>query len=165
MKRCSAAQWRALGQYIRDTANTLTLRDWYLTLLDITPENEDTAASVKSIYGRRRAEIKLRRDWWQDDAETLRHHIVHELLHLHHEGMDTVLHGLKPTLGEAIFNPVYEAFRWQMEMATDAVADAIAPLLPLPVIPGEPEDTGPIPVTGEDEPDAAPIDATTGVAS
>lgn len=140
MKRCSADQWHAICRYIRDTANTLTLRDWQIHILDLTPDREDTMACIKAVYGRRVAEIKLARDWWDNPPEKLRHTIVHELLHLHHDGMDTVLHGLKPTLGEAIYNPVYEAFRWQMEVATDAVADAIGPLLPLPEIPTEAED-------------------------
>lgn len=143
MKRASAAQWQAVCQYIRDTADTLTLRDWTIIVQDLTPDADDAAASIKSTYGRRRAQMRLRRDWYNEMPEDIRHYVVHELLHLHHEGTDTVLHGLKPTLGTAIFEPVYEAYKWQMELATDAVAEAIAPLLPLPIIPDGPEDMDP----------------------
>lgn len=123
-----------LGRYVRWLANELGLRDWHIVLAggDDPPDNRDHAACITVYYGRKRARIRLSREWDGMSPEDQRHCLVHELLHAHVDPMRTALSNAASTLGDAAYGILKGAHDDALELAVDGIADAIAPYLPLP---------------------------------
>ena len=125
--------WQA---YIRDMADRMALKDWCVTLTHLAPDNEDAAAQTKTTYGRKRADISLMREWETNTPEQQRQYLTHEVIHLH---VDVLLcmgeDDLEPLIGKAAQELWQAVYRRQLEYAVDGLADAIAPLMPLPEVP------------------------------
>ncbi len=121
-----------MGPYIRHLANLLGLRDWTITF-QAEPVVEDKQGQVQCIYGRKQAMIKLAWDASHQDPEKVRHTVVHELLHCHLDPISRVVENVETNLGEALYGVVRCSHRDAIEWAVDGIADAVAPLLPLPV--------------------------------
>lgn len=126
------SQHRAAERYIRRIADELRLRDWTV-LLDPEPSSEGTSATVTPIYGRRRAIVYLSADFLETSAEEQRHTVAHELIHLHLEPCSaTILNDLQAPLGENADTILERVYMRHLEYAVDGLADAVAPMLPLP---------------------------------
>ena len=110
--------------YVRQLADILRLKDWRIQVLeDLPPEN--ALASCAPVEGRKYANLRLGECFLVDAAEEQRHTIVHELLHCHLGPMTRMIEahdGMPP------------AAMLALEYCVDGLADAIAPLLPLPPV-------------------------------
>lgn len=158
LTRPSADQWRALNEYLGTMAGLLRLSDWTFSLMREPPDEcSDAAASILITEGRKLANIRMAVNWHESTAAQLRGYITHELLHVHIEGIDTVATKIRTVCGEAAYVPWHGVFIWQLECATDAITDVLAPFLPLPDIPTEPESIS----TERPPPEAASTEATT----
>lgn len=133
----TGSQWDDLGEYVRWVADQLGLRDWTFTLdrLPITAEaDRDAWAMVTAIYGQRHARIQFCHDWCTLGANVRRKCVVHELLHCHVNQIHILLQNQLPSmLGDAGWEPVNQGVRYQTEHIVDAIAVAVAPLLPVPL--------------------------------
>lgn len=114
-----------LGPYFRCLADNLGLRDWTISILDGPPENPNAAASIRCLEGRKRAEIDLSDRFMTDDETDQRHVAVHELLHCHHAHQGHLM-------AKWLDDEAFDAYVLCEENTIDALADAIAPLMPLP---------------------------------
>lgn len=123
----------ALGQYVRDLADMMGLRDWHLLLLNEPTDNPEHAADIDVVYGRRAACIRFHADWAQADPSELRCTVVHELVHCHLNPMRNVLDNIENAVGKMVYDPTYNALTDYIEYATDAISTAWAESLPLPV--------------------------------
>lgn len=113
--------------YLRRLADLLGLKDWHVRIAD---EAADACAdaSIEWTYGRKRARVWLGEHFLDDTPEGQRHTLAHELIHCHFgPAWDIAVEGL----ADAAASP----FRRLAEYAVDGLADAIAPLLPLPDAP------------------------------
>jgi hypothetical protein len=110
--------------YVRELADLLRLKDWSFILKEENPTDPEAWASIVCVQGRKLGVLRLSEDVIRQDPEELRRSVVHELLHCHLAAADYVA-DLLPQ-GERA------AYRNQREYGTDALSDAIAPLLPLP---------------------------------
>lgn len=130
----SKKQRKEVGEYIRDLADLLMLRDWAFTLKHDPITNDDEAiATVTATYGRKRAVIELCADFLEMSHEEIRHVLVHELIHVHMEpSCSIVRHSLPAMVGQPAYLSLWESFTQQIEYGVDGLADGIAPLLPLP---------------------------------
>lgn len=129
-----------VGAYVRELADQMNLRDWQIDVsLDPDEEPEEAftgderTACVACATGRRCAFM------WVDPSyrakatpEDFRATVVHELLHIHFHLLREV------TARLAFYHPRRTALilmsTWdnQMEYPVDALAEAFAPLFPLP---------------------------------
>lgn len=109
--------------YIRQLADALHLRDWRIEVSEELPAGENSIASCQPVYGRKYAVIRLSEGFLNDDHDEQRHTVIHELLHCHTGPMNRLLEA------EESFTA---SVRQTMEYMVDGLADAIAPLLPLP---------------------------------
>lgn len=111
--------------YFRALADRFGLKDWRIEAVDESPSSPTASLSVICIEGRKWARIRMSEDWLRDTEQAQRHDAVHELIHAHqaHEG-----HLLQKLLPEE----KQDVWRLAHEYTTDSLADAIAPLLPLP---------------------------------
>lgn len=129
MKRSEAIRW---GRYIRHMANQLGLRDWTLTL-ETSGCPDDALACVTPTEGRKLAIIRLCDDWLDLTADDQRHCIAHELIHCHFDSADNIVRlDARPQMSQSAYDVMLAGFVRQMEYGVDGLADAIAPLLPLP---------------------------------
>lgn len=142
-------EWNVVRAYARMLCNQLELRDWTIRILhDPSAEGDDPdtmpMATVKCLYGRKMAEIKLCRGWEQRDPEEKRVTLVHELTHLHCDGMADIVHtDLHSYLGDAVWNVVWAGFRRHLEHAVDAMAEALAKHMPVYPIQTAPQPSQP----------------------
>ena len=112
------------GPYVRDVADQMQLRDWFFALMD-KPSKKGLAATLQPVWGRRYAALWLAKDFHKQAPEKQRHTIVHELIHAHFAAMDNPLQrGMKPS--------AVGFYVSAMEYGIDAMADIVAPFMPLP---------------------------------
>ncbi len=109
------------------------LRDWTVGITDDGPDQDGVRAMIDCRPGRKMAWVSLADAFLDAPADDQRHTLVHELVHCHFEPADTLAH--KFTSHDA-----FEAFRLMLEYGVDAMADVLAPIMPLP------------PVTKDDKP-------------
>lgn len=132
-------EWRdAISSYVRDLQVALRLQDWDITL-NFEAKVEDAYAEIDPHENQKRAEISFGGLFADLDPVNMRQTLVHELSHCHLFNLHYLAEGLlnegvgKKRAGLALF-----AVNSEIERATDAFADAFAPLLPLPVLPAYP---------------------------
>lgn len=129
--------FRRYGQYVRDTANALGLRDWFFTLNHEPIRSEDSCiGQVTCTYGQKSALIELGYFFHTFSPEKQRKIIVHELLHVH---VSQIKRHVSPThaevskiLGLPASTILYDTLYLEEEMAVDALEQALSKFFPLP---------------------------------
>lgn len=142
-KRAPRPAATPLQAYVRDLADRLGLRDWTIRI-DKEPASDGACAEIQCLSGQKRAILALGKNFYTpEDCDTAgeiadwqRHTLVHELVHCHlasaRQSVEDALDALaKPKASDAVFVSI----DLQLEYATDAVADVVAPLMPLPNLP------------------------------
>lgn len=112
------------GAYLKSLANLMRLGHWTLDISDKPPKNADAWASVTCWDGRFGATIYLSDGILTESPEDQRYVAIHELLHCHFAHPDKI--------AADDMSPVRrEAWTLAMEYGVDAIAQAIAPFMPL----------------------------------
>jgi hypothetical protein len=129
-------QYRSLAKYAGVIAKELGLGHVDLSLDAETPgtttDHSEAAASFEGIYGRHRGVVRVNPHFELYAPEEQRVCIVHELLHAHTERQRELLRtSLPDAMGRASYEVFMAAWTQLDELATDAVATAIAPKFPL----------------------------------
>jgi hypothetical protein len=109
--------------YVRQLGDILRLKDWRLEVSEEQPSGADAIASCAPVSGRKYAVIRLAECFLTDATAEQRHTLTHELLHCHFAPMMRLLEATE-SFGAAE--------KLTMEYFVDGMADAIAPLLPMP---------------------------------
>lgn len=130
----------ALADYVRSLADRMLLRDWTIFVSshpDEKPDDEGIddprCATFAGTYGRRSAKIWVNPEWAAEATpEELRQTLVHEVIHAHvhptHEFVAMIATMHPKRTAEVLLG----IFNVQQEYAIDALADVIAPFMPLP---------------------------------
>lgn len=126
---------KVIGAYLRDLADKLGLRDWTVTVMHASPQDlgEDAGylAQVGSDPGAWEAKFYFRSDFPTLSDDQVRETCVHELVHVHRR---VIRHFNDKTIKEVLsvdaWNTWLAAVTLLDETATDALARAIAPLMP-----------------------------------
>ena len=126
------AQHAAYSAYVRQLADLMELRDWRFDTEITVPRNPNWAASCGITYGRRHACITIAPDTLTKPPESIRQTIVHELVHCHTTPIRDQLDNVEEHLGKSAYTTIHNATTDVLELATEALANAIAPFLPLP---------------------------------
>jgi hypothetical protein len=126
------ADRKALGEYVRWVANEVGLRDWTLHLMYDDGLDEGAIAMVTPTDGMKHAQLRFCHDFRHLAPEKQRQAVVHELLHCHHSAASNVLRlDLKDHLADSTHWVAWTGYKRQMEFANDAIAEVLAPHLPL----------------------------------
>lgn len=124
-------QREAVGRYVRTIADQMGLRDWAFSLM-YDPAANDALAMITPVYGRKVASIWFCRAFAELEIEVIRQSICHELVHTMVNPITTTLEEIGPRLlGDSAWLVLWKATKERVELATDQIADAIAPTLPL----------------------------------
>lgn len=109
--------------YIAELKERMRLNDWTLRLkLEDKPRDGDNA-EIHSTHGRKLAVLLLSDAFLADKPEDQRHTIVHELVHMHFFGLTDLMEAR---------GDMDSAARMLVELGVDAMADVLAPFMPLP---------------------------------
>lgn len=109
--------------YVRLLADRLGLKDWSFEVEDYEPNNCEAIAAIHIVTGRKFAVIRFRADLLKETPQQQRHTVIHELIHAHFALVNGfVCGGGQPG----------ESLSLALEYAVDGLADAVAPLMPLP---------------------------------
>lgn len=119
--------------YLRQLADLMGLKDWFVRLMDDAPDDETSFATIQAWTDLRLADIRITNEWADADPETFRRYMVHELIHAHLQSMEQPLRHIRAGIGDTIFNLAYAFYRDAEETAVDSMAVAWAKTLPLPV--------------------------------
>ena len=122
----------ALNAYCRTMADELGLRDWTLIVNYDTPTIAEENARVDVTYGRRVVTISWGETFWTETRAEQRQTVVHELMHIHLDAISAVSRSLAEQLGSFAYSVFSDNEHLQVELATDAIAEAIAHHFPLP---------------------------------
>lgn len=122
----------ALTVYVRAMADGLALRDWTFILEYDGKELTGETARIVCVYGRRLATITFCEAFWAESRHEQRGTIIHELVHAHLDGMEAVVRDMEQQLGDFVHSMLVDTHHRAVEIATDALATAIAPRFPLP---------------------------------
>lgn len=127
-----AAQRKALDAYVRWLANEVGLRDWTIRIDRDADGSEGAMASVRVVRGRKFAAIRLGADWATFTPDEVRHTLVHELVHAHTAPLDFIVEDTADALGSHAYAMLVVGWNLAHETTVDALADVIAPHMPLP---------------------------------
>ena len=111
-------------EYVREVANRMELRDWWL-FLSHEPANEGCNAQIQCVRARKSATIRIAPDFHLWSREDQRQTIVHELVHCHFAPFFNVVYRILPKKARELFEEA-------VEYAVDPLADVIAKGMPLP---------------------------------
>lgn len=124
------------GQYVRDRADNLGLRDWTFTLKHVALDPDDDAlAMIETTYGRRFATITLGYHFHTEKPEIQRHTVVHELLHVWFDQVELPVRegeAIWALVGKPAGKVLFHQVRNAVEHGVDAIATAISDGFPLP---------------------------------
>ena len=110
--------------YVRLLADKMRLKDWEVEISSVQP-SQDADASIKCVFGRKLAVIRLSDTFLESKPEEQRHTIIHELTHCHYAACNEIAENKLPC-------DAYGAWQMDWEYGIDATADMLAPFMPLP---------------------------------
>lgn len=120
-----------LADYVRATADELELRDWTFNVQKVPHADDDTFAETVVAFAQKRATITLCKDWPEIDEPKRRRIVAHELTHCHLDhGFRYLEDTLEVLVGAAASRAIINAAHVHLEIAVDAIAEAIARHLP-----------------------------------
>lgn len=121
-----------LGAWLRTCADQMLLQHWTLRLWHEGPDT-DAHAQVNIIDGRVFASFRFDNEIFDSDPQDARLHMAHELSHvLLDANLQMVEHDLKGALADQAHTLFIRAFRRQIEITADHLANVIASQLPMP---------------------------------
>lgn len=128
-KDLSWEDFHKLGDYIREVANLLSLRDWTFNV-EYEPCDPKAGGEIDITYGRKLADIKLPRDIRTRQRSRNRHSIVHELIHCHFEHGAILIRQMEKQIGQMAHAPLWEGYAQALELGVDALAESLAVFMP-----------------------------------
>lgn len=126
------ARHDAYATYVREVADLMELRDWRFHVAIELLKEDRYEAECDITYGRRHACIRIAPHTLTQDRESIRQIIVHELVHCHTNPIRDQLENIEAQLGKAAYTTIHNATTDVLELSTEALANALAPYLPLP---------------------------------
>jgi hypothetical protein len=127
----TSAQRRVIGRYVRQVADALGLKDWWLQVMWAQPASDNYQAQVGSDPGGRTAYLWFRDDLLEQTPADVRQTVVHELLHVHRRNIVHLMDQLlRPPMSQDAWNSFIIAYQLIDEEATEGVALAIAHKMP-----------------------------------
>lgn len=121
---------KALGEYCRDVADRIELRDWHIDLSH-EPAGDPAWATSECIFGRRRVVLRFCEEFRSLTPDDQRNVVVHELVHCHLAALQSQLErDLERHLGLGADRVFFDSARRNLEYAVDGLASALAKHLP-----------------------------------
>ncbi len=118
--------------YVDELQPILRLTDWKIDVRTDHIENDSILASITCTYGQRHANLRVSDDFGDHSLVDQRIALVHELLHCHLNRIRVSALNTFTRLGHDAYEVAKAQIGDEIEYATDAIAQALAPLCPLP---------------------------------
>lgn len=124
----TARRRKVVLEHVQVLAPTLRLADWDIRLDFDNPASEDSDAQIFRNDGQKRATVRFGPAFLTLSADDQRQTLVHELVHCHLFALHEVAAAAFKLLPEPARELAATLMNDQVELATDGLADAIAPL-------------------------------------
>lgn len=125
-------QFEALKKYVGYLADEMKLADWNFQV-SLEPSGEDAWAEISITWGRKWAIIAVCKDFLKLKSNEQRHAMVHELIHCHNDGARALIRtAITEQFGQLSWGLLSNGLQREIELATDGLADVIAPHLDPP---------------------------------
>lgn len=123
-----------LDDYVLYLMKELRLPPWKITLEVVKRPGDESGSNVDGwidpTEGRYRAVMEISDEVREQGGDRLRHTLVHELLHLHHRGVDSVvLKGPVSLSSQQGYDVLIAWYKTESEQLIDALTEVIAPRL------------------------------------
>ena len=131
---------KKVAKYLWQLRDEMWLTRWNIDVLvtEYPGESHTTHASIIPTNARHQADIEIAVGIAETGGPTLRHVLVHELLHLYHrDSADQVRLGLIKELATSAYELFWELYRQSIELMIDDMANAWSETLSLPDWPSE----------------------------
>lgn len=119
-----------LVAYLETLVKSMRLSDWSI-IVELSDRDKNVFATMESQPDQRRAILTITSNFLQLDADDQKQTLVHELIHCHlfalHYQAEEAFKIYSTSKAQEVFALMLES---EIEKATDALADIIAPLLP-----------------------------------
>lgn len=119
--------------YVVELQPLMRLSHWHIEVPDVEPET-DAWADVVRLQHAQDAVIRLSDQHFDNTPEQQRETIVHELLHCHLRDLIGVPQMIKQEISLPLFAALGDRISHEEECLVDALAQLLAPLLPLPPV-------------------------------
>lgn len=119
------AQRAAFGRYIVDLKLQMWLGVWRIDIEWADDPGEDAIASIRPVYGQKRATLRICRDFFSMEPWEQRRSLVHELLHCYAADVQELGEQLRTNLGD----PAHEAWLPGWRLAVEHMVDGLSTLL------------------------------------
>lgn len=123
---------RYWGEYARDLADRMELRDWTVNIVNEPPGHDEWGASAECRYGRKFVNIRFCNSFDEWEPDNQRSTLTHELIHCHFAGITQYLSDARGNVGKTWVSQLESVIVNQLEYGIDALADALAKSMPLP---------------------------------
>ena len=123
--------WAVLADYVSDLKARLGLGAWTIALSH-EPCADRYMASVAQAGPRRCATIFINRRWETYSPDEKRQTLLHELCHIFFFDLQWAVAHVHEVLDSDVHTLLTSIHTHALEYAVDALADAFAPLMPLP---------------------------------
>lgn len=122
---------KRVGKYGQQLQSLLRLDHWRIDVSTELPEKANNA-DVTWWESKWRATMRFSDEYLTSSPEDQRYSMVHELLHLHLRGPALIIKQLREHMSDVGFCYTDERWEHEEELAVDALAQVLAPYLPLP---------------------------------
>jgi len=125
------AEHHQLADYVRAVGYDMNLSGWTIRVKR-EPAQPNAGADVMVYRARWIAELRVADRFFSESHAEQRELIVHELLHVHLDRMDTAYNCVEELIGTPAFTVLSSAYRTAEELSIDALTTILAPIMPLP---------------------------------
>ena len=124
---------RQVATYLRDLADRMELRDWTVRFLH-EPCGDGSLAECRVVYGRKWVDVQVCSRFFDMPPDEQRQTLVHELVHCHFDAVEGVMRDARQAKAfpKRARRVVEHAQHRAVEHGVDAVAEALAPHMPMP---------------------------------
>ena len=130
------ARRRYTAEYIANLQGLLRLRDWEIRVDFDTSCEDDELATMTPYEDQKRAVMRFGAEFLDLPADDMRQTLVHELIHCHLFSLHHLTERIIGSLGgDKAMRAGLPGVTASVELTTDALADAFAPLIPVYELP------------------------------
>lgn len=132
VKAFNEEQVLAVSGYVSYLLEQLNLGAWEIRLAQEPSDtyNVNAGASIKPVYGRQSATLRLAHDFFDNSLKDIEHYLTHEVCHLLMAQVDDVIdNGPETLMGKPAFSIFRESYIMNLERAVDNIAKAVGELL------------------------------------
>lgn len=116
---------QAVADFASEVLTTLNMPGWRILVMD-EPADDDSVASIDTVYGKYTAQVYLASDWMKRTDQDRRETVVHEMLHLLHFRINHIFDDAAELMRDHEHEALNTRYRRETELMVDHLAKFLA---------------------------------------